>query len=182
MIRKQLNKKAASVLTAAVLSIGTMFTPTPSESSPCSCWSAGTVGCQKWQVGGCSHCWAGWDTGVFTPKFDMKEYQKIKDQVDKFYGGIMSKENFDKAKKALDAAAGAPVSMVWEPAMMAGAFIGAGIDAMENCRKACQSAKAKHGLNEPVWWYADETALNSCKDYAKKFNKPMINKYQYNLR
>lgn len=184
MIRKYFRKATGPVLAGALLSIGVMVTPTPSESAPCSCWSAGTIGCQKWNVAGCSRCWAGWDTGVFSPKFDMSEVQKVKDHVNQFYAGIMSKENWEKAADAVGKATGVPIKTLWDPILTASSFIGAGIDDMENCRKACQSVNAKYKLNQSVWWYADETAKNSCKDYDNRFNpnNKIFNKYQYEIK
>ena len=187
-------------MTAAVLSIGAMVTPTPSESAPCSCWDRGEIGCHNLNNATCSRCWAAWDTGVFSPSFDLaKETAAVKAEVDKVYNGVTSKENVDKAVNAVMGAAGVPFAdKIWEAIQHGSAFIGAGIDAMELCKKACHSAKAKYNLTAPyssnpdgVWWYADETALNSCKNYQNWYNASgtatpktidIINKFQYDLK
>lgn len=138
---------------------------------------------ESWGIG-CSKCWAAFDTGVFSPSFDLSEVSKVKAEIDKLFNGVMSKENWDKAKDALGKATGTPIKAIWDPAFYIGSFVGAGVDAMENCRKACQSANKLNNLNQSVWWYADATALNSCKNFATRSNNfnQIINKYRYNLQ
>lgn len=172
--------KILTALAAFALVLGISMS---AHSAPCSCWDAGTIACHNSNIGGCSRCWAGWDTGFFSPTFDVVgETSKIKAEVDKVYHGIMSKENWDKAAKAVGSAAGVPaLDKIWEYAQYAGAFVGAGINAMELCRMACQSAKAKNKITVPygtdqVWWYADATALQSCRNYEKWYNSTGGNK------
>ncbi len=179
--RSSLSKIRGLMLGGAMWSVCALFTPSPCESSPCSCWSAGTVGCHNWDTPGCARCWAGWDTGFFTKNFDFKEYEKVKKEIDDLFGGVMSKENWDKAKKAIDKATGVPVSMLWDPAFMLGSLVGAGVDAMENCRMACQTANRLNKLDQTVWWYADPTAMDSCKEHEKKYGIKIVNTYKFEM-
>jgi len=154
------------------------------NSSPCSCWDGGMKACQTKDSSGigCSKCWAAFDTGVFSPSFSLDEVKKVKAEIDKLFGGAMSEENWNKAKEAVATATGVPIKAIWDPSFYVGSFIGAGVDAMENCRKACQSVNKMHNLNQSVWWYADTTALNSCKDFATRSKIDIINKYDYKLQ